>query len=234
MTDDEADGDDPRTAGGRRVDARPGSGSLSRAEARRDETTRRWGVVTPAATRIGRPESPEDDLPERLRRLHDEHHTATEGHAERAHHLDKLRITQALCNAVDLTPWQRDRALGVMERLDLTAFGSRRAVPTVALVVIRHVVDLEVRRHLGLEDAAETAARTEAELEELFERYRDAAPTTDEAFRRLAAAHDLDTASLDRLRRTLREQLDGEEPVFGRNPHRDPNLPGVRESTPED
>jgi hypothetical protein len=217
-----------RTGSGAPIDTRPGSGSLSRVEARRDETTRRWGVVTPAATRIGRADSPENDLPERLRRLHDEQHVATEGHAERAHHLDKLRITQALCNAADLTPWQRDRVLGVMERLDLTEFGSQRAVPTVALVAIRHVVDVEVRRYLGLEDEAYTAALTEAELEELFEQYRALEPTADEAFRRLTERHDLDTTSLNRLRRTLREQLDDEgEAVFGRNPHRDPNLPSV-------
>lgn len=39
-----------------------------------------------------------------------------------------------------------------MVDLDLTSFGSQRAIPKFALVVIRHVVDREREHHLGLHD----------------------------------------------------------------------------------
>lgn len=208
------------------IDYRAGAGSLSRAEARRDGLVRRWDVVTPSATLIGRAESPEADLSENVRRLHDEQHTATKGHSTRTHYLDRLRTTHALCNALDVTPWQRDLALGVMQELDLTAFGSQRGIPKVALVAIRHVVDVERRRYLGLDDLDPTAL-SEERLERLFEQYRANDITDEDTFRRLAARHGLDTTSLNRLRRVLKEQLD--EGVganaYGRNPFRDPNLP---------
>lgn len=212
------------------VEDRPGAGSLDRAEARRDVTVRRWDVVTPAATRIGRPENPEDDLPDSLRRLHDEQHTATEGHSRRTHYLDRLRITHAICNTLDLPPWQRDRVLGVMGGLDLTAFGSQRGVPKVALVVVRHVVDVEVRRQLGIDDAG-VGDLDEDELASLHERYRDASITEDEDFRALCERHDLDVTSLNRLRRVLKNQLDDglRGAAFGRDPNRDPHLPATGE-----
>lgn len=209
------------------LDARPGAGSLTRAETTRDSTVRRWGVVTPAATIIGRPDSPGSDLSESIRRLHDEQHAATAGYSTRAHHLDRLRTTQALCNAIDLTAWQRDRVLGIMSEIDLTAYGQRGGIEPVALVAIRHVVDLERRRHLGLDDV-DPSDLSEERLEALYEEYREHDILNDPTFARLADVHDLDKTSLDRLRRTLRDQLaDGPERVFGRNPHRDPHLPSV-------
>ena len=208
----------------RRLEMRPGSGALSRADVQRDSTVRRWGVVTPSATVIGRAQSPEADLSESIRRLHDEQHGATPGYSERAHHLDRLRTTQALCNALDVTPWQRDLALGVMDEIDLTEFGSQRAIAKVALVVIRHVVDVDRQQYFGLDDIDVQALSAER-MDELFGQYR-AHDITDEAtFKRLAAQHGLDTTSLNRLRRVLKAQLDDELPAYGRNPYRDPNLP---------
>jgi len=212
----------------RRLRARPGEGALSRADHRRDQTVRRWGVVTPAATVIGRPDTPEDDLPESVRRLHNEQHAATAGYSSRAHYLDRLRTTQALCSAIGVTPWERDRALGIMADIDLTAFGSQRGVATVALVVIRHVVDEERRRALGVDDVDPTEHSVE-ELEAIHEAYAANDVTDDPTFERLAAAEDLDQTSLNRLRRVLRDQLeDLEAPPLGRNPHRDPSLPSAR------
>lgn len=208
----------------RRLETRPGSGSLSRAEVRRDSTVRRWGVVTPSATVIGRAESPGADLSENVRRLHDEQHAATPGYSERAHHLDRLRTTQALCNALELTPWQRDLALGVMDEIDLTEFGSQRAIPKVALVVIRHVVDVDRRHYFGLDDV-DVHALSADRMEELFAQYRAHDVADEPTFKRLAAKHGLDTTSLNRLRRVLKAQLDEELPAYGRNPYRDPNLP---------
>lgn len=219
----------------RPLETRPGAGSLSRTEATRDTITRRWGVVSPAATVIGRPSTPDADLSESIRRLHDEHHAATAGYSSRAHHLDRLRTTQALCNAIDLTPWERDRVLGIMNEVDLTEYGQRGGIETVALVAIRHVVDVERRRQLGLDDI-DASDLSEERLETLFEEYRERDIVDNPAFAQLAERHDLDRTALDRLRRTLRDQLGDREPVYGRNPHRDPNLPslGVRAGAGDD
>lgn len=208
--------------------SRPGSGSLDRVEARRNEFVRRWDVVSPSATRIGRPESPDGDLSERLRRLHEERHPAMAGHSARAHFLDKMRITQALCNRVGLTRWQRDRVLGVMRDLDLEAFGSQRAVPKVALVVIRHVVDVERRRQLGLEDTERLKGLSPEAMERLYERFDSIAEDPD--FELLCEQHDLDRTALNRLRRTLTDQLDEQGlagAAYGRSRSRDRALPEI-------
>ncbi len=214
---------------GRELSARPGDGSLTRLEAVKDDRVRRWDVVTPSATRIGRANDPRFELPDRLRRLHDEQHPAMAGHSARMHRLDKARISHALCSELDLTPWERDRALGIMADLDLTAFGQQRAVPKVALVVIRHVVDTERRRRLGLHDEDWIRAQPPERLEALHDRFDSL--TDDGRFRELMAAYDLDTTGVNRLTRTLREQLEAQDlegAVLGRSPYRDPHLPGIR------
>lgn len=224
------DGREPPT-----VSARPGDGSLSRLDVVKDERIRRWDVVTPAATRIGRARDPRDDLGERLRRLHDEQHPAMEGHGARMHRLDKARITHALCSELDLTPWERDRALGVMVDLDLAAFGSQRAVPTVALVVIRHVVDEARKRRLGLHDQEWIQSQPPETLETLYDQFDSL--TDDGRFRELLATRGLDTTTVNRLTRTLRDQLDEQDldgAVLGRSPHRDPSLPAIRPATAAD
>ncbi|WP_435098400.1 DNA-directed RNA polymerase subunit epsilon [Halarchaeum sp. P4] len=210
------------------VSTRPGDGALARAAHQRDTTIGRWGPTSPSATQIGRARSPEEDVSENLRRLHDERHPATEGHGARQHRLEKLRITHALCNDLDVTPWQRDRALGVMVDLDLTAFGSQRAIEKVALVTIRHVVDDERERYLGLQDQEWLAGQSPERLEALYEQFTS---ITDEPhFEELAEKHGLEITNLNRLRRVLREQLDEQDlhgAVYGRNPYRDPNLPSA-------
>lgn len=218
-------GDDRRRRYRRRLVDAPGAGALSRATAARNEFVRRWDVVSPSATVIGRPDRPDGDVTERVRRLHEERHPAMTGHSERAHRLDKLRVTQALCNRAGLTRWQRDRVLGVMRELDLEAFGSQRAVPKVALVVIRHVVDVERRRYLGLEDDEYLTAADPEQLERLYERFDSIADDPD--FRLLCRQYDLDTTALNRLRRVLKEQLDEDlaEAAYGRGRNRDPALP---------
>lgn len=206
----------------------PGSGALTRSEAHRDVHVRRWDVVSPSATKIGRAADPASDVSERIRRLHEERHPAMDGHSERAHDLDKLRVAHAMCSYLDLTPWQRDRVLGIMEALDLTAFGSQRGVPIVALVTIRHVVDEERRQYLGLEDDERIADLSPDEMAALYERFESI--TDDPAFTRLADQHDLDTTALNRLRRVLTDQLEErgiETAVFGRHPERDPALPSI-------
>lgn len=202
----------------RDVSAQPGDGALSRAEARRDELIRQWDMVTPSATTIGRPDRPGDDLDDSLRRLHDEQHPAMAGHAERMHRLDKARISHALCNALDLTPWERDRVLGIVTEIDLTAFGSQRAIPKVALVVIQHVVDSERQRALGLDDPERLADLTPDEMASLYDHFESI--TDDDRYRRLLDTYDLDMTSVNRLDRVLDEQLDESglrDAVFGRS-----------------
>jgi hypothetical protein len=207
---------------------RPGDSTVSRADLQRDETVRRWGLVTPSATRIGRADSPDGDLSDSVRRLHEERHPAMEGYSERAHRLEKLRLTHALCGSLSLTPWQRDRAIGTMVDLDLTAFGSQRAIPKVALVVIRHVVDREREHHLGLHDDEWIAEQPPERLTDLYEQFHSI--TDDDQFTALCEQYDLDVTNLNRLRRTLTEQLaeqDLHDAVYGRNPYRDPSLPDL-------
>jgi hypothetical protein len=211
----------------------PGAGSLNRTEARRDTQVRRWDVVTPSATRIGRPEGPDGDVTENLRRLHDEHHPAMEGHSERMHELDKVRITQALANYLDLTPWERDCALGIMQEIDLRAFGSQRAIPKVAIVVIQYVVDRERRTRLGLDDQDWLRSQPPERFEDLYDRFTSI--KDEQRFRRLLGRYDLTTTNVNRLRHVLEGQLedaDLEGAVFGRSPYRDPNLPSVDGGTP--
>ena len=211
----------------------PGAGSLDRTEARRDTQVRRWDVVTPSATQIGRPEGPESDVSENLRRLHDEQHPAMQGHSERMHELDKVRITQALANYLDLTPWERDCALGIMQEVDLTAFGSQRAIPKVAIVVIQYVVDRERRLRLGLDDQDWLQTQPPERFEDLYDRFTSI--KDEQRFRRLLGRYDLTTTNVNRLRHVLEEQLedtDLEGAVFGRSPYRDPNLPVVKGGAP--
>jgi hypothetical protein len=215
-----------------RFSRRPGDSAVSRAALQRDETVRRWGLVTPSATRIGRADSPAHDLSDDIRRLHEERHPAMAGYSERAHRLDKLRLTHALCTELSITPWQRDRAIGIMVDLDLTAFGSQRAIPKVALVVIRHVVDREREHYLGLHDQEWLDQQPPERLADLYEQFQSI--TDEDRFTALCEQYDLGVTSLNRLRRTLTTQIDNQDltnAVYGRNPHRDPSLPSFRNDT---
>jgi hypothetical protein len=213
------------------VSTRPGDGSLSRVDAVKDEHLRRWDVATPAATRIGRPESPDGDVGETVRQLHEEAHPAMAGHSARMHRLEKVRITHAFASTLGVSPWERDRALGIMRELDLTAFGSQRAVEKVALVVLKHVVDDERQRRLGLQDRQWLATLSPSGMSMLYDRFESL--TGDDTYQQLLSAYDLDTTGVNRLERTLREQLDEQGlhgAVFGRAPARDPALPRIGRS----
>jgi hypothetical protein len=98
----------------------------------------------------------------------------------------------------------------------------------VALVVIRHVVDVDRRQYFGLDDLDPGDVSPER-MNDLYEQYKRHDVTDEPAFDALADRYDLDKTSLNRLRRVLTEQLDDGLPAFGRNPHRDPHLPDVTE-----
>lgn len=226
--------DDPRDVEDgferRDVSAGPGDGSLSRVDAVKDERFRRWDVATPAATIIGRAESPDGDVGENLRRLHDEQHPAMAGHSARMHRLEKARITHAYASALSVTPWERDRAMGIMVDLDLTVFGQQRAIEKVSLVVLKYVVDDERERRLGLQDQEFVAGLNPDEMSSLYDRYESL--SDEERFQELMDAQDLSVTNVNRLERTLREQVveqDLEGAVLGRSPYRDPAMPDVRD-----
>ncbi|WP_323676244.1 DNA-directed RNA polymerase subunit epsilon [Halorubellus sp. PRR65] len=226
--------DDPRDVDDgferRDVSAGPGDGSLSRVDAVKDERFRRWDVATPAATIIGRAESADGDVGENLRRLHDEQHPAMAGHSARMHRLEKARITHAYASTLDVTPWERDRAMGIMVDLDLTVFGQQRAIEKVSLVVLKYVVDDERERRLGLQDQAFVAGLNPDEMSSLYDRYESL--SDEERFQELMDAQDLTVTNVNRLERTLREQVveqDLEGAVLGRSPYRDPAMPDVRD-----
>ncbi|WP_435334280.1 DNA-directed RNA polymerase subunit epsilon [Haloarchaeobius sp. TZWWS8] len=213
------------------VSAGPGDGSLSRVDAVKDEVTRRWDVITPSATLIGRARDPSSDLSENIRRLHDEQHGAMAGHGVRMHQLDKLRIAHALCSALDVTRWERDCTLGIVSELDFTKFGSQRALETVSLVVLRYVVDRERRQQLGLDDHEWIASLSEERLEDLYEQFTSLKENP--KFQAMLERNGLTTTNINRLTRVLKTQLeerDLEGAVLGRDPFRDPNLPAVRET----
>jgi hypothetical protein len=213
-----------------RLSTAPGDGSLPRTEAVKDEIVRQWDVVTPSATLIGRPERHGEDVSDTIRRLHDEQHPAMEGHSERMHRLDKARITHALCNRLDLTPWERDRTLGIVLDLDLTQFGSQRAIATVALVAIKYVVDTERKRQLGLDGPSNLDALSPDEMESLYERFDSIAD--EEPYQRLLDQQELTITNVNRLTRVLRDQIEDtpqEGRVLGRSPYRDPTLPVISE-----
>jgi|GEM_PF-376251 len=217
--------------GDRFVSSRPGDGALSRLDAVKDERVRRWDVVTPSATLIGRADRPDHDVSESIRRLHDEQHPAMQGHSARMHRLEKARITHAFCNALDVTAWERDRSLGIMTELDLTVFGSQRAIEKVALVVVQHVVDDERKRRLGLHDQDWIAERSPQELADLHDRFDSL--KDDDRFRAFLDRYELDVTKLNRLNRVLRDQLDEQGlhgAVFGRSPYRDPSIPAIRDA----
>jgi len=227
--------DEPHADDERWVSAGPGDGALPRTEAVKDERVRRWDIATPSATQIGRAQSADEELPERLRRLHDEQHPAMQGHSERMHRLDKIRITHAICSRLDLTRWERDRVLGIMAELDLTAFGSQRAIPTVALVVVSHVVDRERQHQLGLDDSERLAALSADSMERLYELFDPI--TDDDTYQDFLDEQDLTTTNINRLKRVLKTQLEEQElegAVLGRSPFRDPNLPAVEGGTADE
>ena len=90
-----------------------------------------------------------------------------------------------------------------MVDLDLTVFGSQRAIQKVALVVIQHVVDDERQRILGLHDREWVVEQPPETLAALHERFDSI--TDDPQYRTLLDLVGLDVTSANRLSRTLRD-----------------------------
>lgn len=180
-----------------------------------DSKPRHRDVVNPASTRIGQVEDEDNDLSERLRRLHTERDSRMDGNESRRERLDALRITQAVCNALDLTVWERDRVLGVVRRLDDSAFATRHDVECVAVAVASHVVDAERRAWVGLDD--EESARRGARNDKLC------LLTDSEQFQRLREDTGLSPEAVEELEAEIERELDEHDALaaFGRSPRRD-------------
>jgi hypothetical protein len=191
-----------------------------------DSKPRHRDVVNPASTRIGHVEDDDSDLSERLRRLHAERDSRMQGNEDRRDRLDALRLTQAVCNSLDLTVWERDRVLGVVRSLDDTEFATRHDVERVALAVASRVVDAERRAWAGIDDEHDQPPERIAELRE------DLCLLTDsEQFQQLREETGLSPDAVEELEDAVEQELDEHDTLaaFGRSPYRDDALSPVGE-----
>jgi hypothetical protein len=191
-----------------------------------DSNPRHRDVVNPASTRIGHVEDDDSDLSERLRRLHAERDSRMQGNEDRRDRLDALRLTQAVCNSLDLTVWERDRVLGVVRSLDDTEFATRHDVERVALAVASRVVDAERRAWAGIDDEHDQPPERIAELRE------DLCLLTDsEQFQQLREETGLSPDAVEELEDAVEQELDEHDTLaaFGRSPYRDDALSPVGE-----
>ncbi|MFC7072549.1 DNA-directed RNA polymerase subunit epsilon [Halovenus rubra] len=190
-----------------------------------DTQPRRRDMVTPSATRIGYAQKPENEMAPRVRALHEERRAELQGNSDRLEQLDVLRVTQALCNSLDLSSWERDRVLGVVSELDPADLGGHRTISRVALVLAGRVVDAERNAWLGLDDKEWVKSQPPARLRELTDRLQRLAESDEYA--RLLSACDLTPASVDQLESALERELADhiDDAAFGRCPRNDPALP---------
>ena len=84
---------------------------------------------------------------ERLVRLNEGRHNSDGNHSAREAARDKKRITESLCTALDVTPYQQKRAVSAMSQMDLDRFGIQKRIEKVALCTVGIVVDRERRRY---------------------------------------------------------------------------------------
>jgi hypothetical protein len=105
--------------------------------------------------------------------------------------LDKKRITQAYCSRLKVTQFQRDEAVRAMLLLDLDDFGQNKRIEKVALTVIRVVVNYNRFAHLHDVDGTRISETGD--------------------FKRLAESVDLDTRTMRRLSRSIKEKLSAAE-----------------------
>lgn len=169
-------------------EVRPPSGWLRGGQRRRREGeydtkyTYTHNRETPTATEIGH-ESGRSDEAEHLRKIE----RRTNDHlSTHKHELDKKRITEAFCDTLEVTSYQRQEAVRLMEFLDLEAFGSQRGVRGVALVVIKYVVNCDRMEHYG-GDATRISE--------------------DDTFQQLVDEEGLDMGDIMSISQTMKEQL---------------------------
>jgi hypothetical protein len=125
---------------------------------------------------------------ERLIRLNEGRHHSDGNHSAREAARDKKRITQSLCSALDVTPYQQRRAVSAMGQLNLDRFGQQKRIEKVALCTIGVVVDRERMRYfLGGKDPADLDLSTVGP-DRFPKRF-----SQDEDFQALCSQHDVST-----------------------------------------
>ena len=90
-----------------------------------------------AATQIGE----QNDDHDRLRELNEGRHPSDGELPTRQARWDKKRTTEILCSQLELTEPQTSAVVDAMETLDFSQFGSQGRIETVALGLIRYVVN---------------------------------------------------------------------------------------------
>ncbi|WP_276260605.1 hypothetical protein [Haloglomus litoreum] len=97
-------------------------------------------------------------VPETRLALHQEGRHPSDGNqASRLANIDKKRITQAYCSQLDIPRHLQAEAVRGMLLLDLTAFGNRKRIEGIALLVIEVIVDYE-RRYRRRDEEADRLA----------------------------------------------------------------------------
>jgi hypothetical protein len=188
----------------------PGDGALSVQECFHDRHAPETGYESDAATMVGTP-GERDARAARLQRINEGRHRSDGRHSVRESRRDRTRIAQALCNSLDLPPAQRDEVLRYVDELNFDRFGSQKAIPRVALAVIRHVADT---RRFEADPSDPDRIADEAE------------------FRALLDDHGMDKGDLMRISQVFKEWLrerDERENGGVGFPGRDPNLPDVED-----
>lgn len=198
-----------------------GEGSHSEEDLYQDKSAFRYGAERVGTTGVGT----RSDRNERYDDLHDLNEGKRGRTVDYDAHIrrwDRKRITQILCNQLEVSNRQQRLAIGYMLELDLTAFGSQKQIEKVALTVIRHVVDKD--RKPSIPNPTELSDDDWKRIEESWMRLSD-----DERYIDLLDQHDMDLGDVGRIQKRLADQeviprSPDQETPFGL-PGRDPNLP---------
>jgi len=87
-------------------------------------------------TEIGSQADENQELRDRLRSIERE---TNDEFSDQEHQFDKKRITEAHCGSLEVTSFQKDEAVRLMQRLNLSEFGSY-GIPEISLAAIYYVV----------------------------------------------------------------------------------------------
>lgn len=150
-------------------------------------------------TTVGLAEERDEDL-DRLQRHHDGR--MADNFSQHQSRQDKIRITQALCNRLELTDYQQSEVLRIVDELDYTKFGSQRALEKVALATIYVVVEQDRRLSIDFRFVDDSAEIDWEQLADTQNRIHE-----DDQFRELAEEQDIDVSDVRRLSKIVEEQI---------------------------
>lgn len=153
---------------------------------------------SPAATQIGE----RGDGHDRLREVNEGRDRSDDELPTRQSRWDKKRVTETLCSQLELTEFQRGGIMDAMRDLDFSQFGSQRSIETVALGVIRYIVNKD---------------RTERNPEATWVSHED-------KFQELMEDCGVTMSDLTTVKSVALEQMPNLQ-AGGRIPERDPHLP---------